>query len=129
MPCRYAIDKKRRLVISKGWDRLTYAEMKAHQDQLLVDSDFDPEFNQLLDATAVTSLELSTEEMQMLAKRRVFSPKSRRAWVASEPAVYGMGRLAAVHHDSANAPTEFVAFYDIPSALDWLGNSTSADKG
>jgi|SRR5579862_2946964 len=124
MPCRYVIDKTRRLVISTGWDCLTYAEMKAHQDQLLSDANLDPEFNQLMDATAVTSLELSAEEMQMLAKRRVFSPKSRRAWVASQPAVYGMGRLASVHHNSANAPTEFVAFYDMASALEWLGRKT-----
>lgn len=121
MPCRYVIDKKRRLVISTGWDRLTFPEMRAHQDQLLADSDFDPEFNQLLDATAITSLEVSASEMKTLAERKVFSPKSRRAWVASQPAVYGMGRLASAYHDSVNTPTEFVAFYDIASALEWLG--------
>lgn len=121
MPCRYVIDKERRLVISTGWDRLTYAEMQAHQDRLLVDSDFDPEFNQLMDATGVTALDISASEMETMATRSVFSAKSRRAWVASSPAVYGMGRLASVHHDSVNAPTEMAAFNDVASALEWLG--------
>jgi hypothetical protein len=35
MPCRYVIDLERRLVISTGWERLTYPEMEAHQEQLL----------------------------------------------------------------------------------------------
>lgn len=46
MPCRYDIDKDRRLVISTGWDRLPFAEAKARQDQLGIDPDFNSEFNQ-----------------------------------------------------------------------------------
>lgn len=52
MPCRYVIDIEQRLVISTGWDRVTFAEIKAHQDQLVSDPDFNPEFNQFVDATA-----------------------------------------------------------------------------
>ena len=40
------IDKKQFLVINTRWDRLTLAEVKAHQDQLLSDPDFSPEPNQ-----------------------------------------------------------------------------------
>ena len=64
MPCRYVIDKERRLVISTAWDRLTFAQAKAHDDQLLSDPDFSPEFNQLMDATAVTAMDMSIERGQ-----------------------------------------------------------------
>ena len=46
MPCRYVIDIEQRLVISTGWDRVTFAEAKAHQDQLVRDPVFNPEFNE-----------------------------------------------------------------------------------
>src|SRR5208282_5677900 len=62
MPARYVIDKQRRLVISTAWGHLTFAESRAHQDQLARDPDFSPTFDQLLDATAITTIELSAQE-------------------------------------------------------------------
>jgi hypothetical protein len=89
MPCRYVIDPERCLVVSTGWDRVTFAEMKAHQDQLAKDLGFNPAFDQSVDATAVTSVNISTDEAKTIAGRRFFSPTSRRAFVASN--VLGVG--------------------------------------
>ena len=66
MPCRYIIDQEKRLVISTAWDRLTFAEAKAHQDQLAIDPGFNPAFNQLIDATAVSTLEMTNDEAKSL---------------------------------------------------------------
>ena len=99
MPCRYVIDKERRLVITTGLNRVTFAEAKAHQDQLVSDPDFNPEFNQLIDATAVTALDMSVDEAKMIARRAFFSPTSRRAFVATSPSIFGMARLMAAHDE------------------------------
>lgn len=124
MPLRYVIDKQRRLVHTTGWDRLTFAQTKSYQDQLLNDPDFDPEFNQLVDLTALTGLGMSTEETKLLARRSGFSPTSRRAFVAPNPAVFGMSRLFATYNEMSDTPSHVRVFYDLPSALKWLGLET-----
>jgi len=75
MPCRYVIDIERRLVVSTGWDRVTFAEMKAHQDTLASDPDFNPEFDQFVDATTVSLLAASPDQLKTIISRRFFSPR------------------------------------------------------
>ena len=115
------IDKEQQLVISTGSDRLAFAEVKAHQDQLLNDPDFNSEFNQLIDLRAATSLDLSVDEAKIIARRRLFSPTSRRAFVAANPTIFGMGRMMEAYNELSNAASQVRVFYDLPSALKWLG--------
>ena len=122
MPWGYVIDKERRLVRSACWGYVIFADAKAHQDQLSKDPDFVPDFNQLLDLTGVTTLEISTEEAKTIARGTLFfSPPSRRAWVASDPLVFGMARLVEAYREMAGAREEFRVFYDRAEALKWLG--------
>ncbi|SRR6266700_3927832 len=121
MLARYVIDKERRLVISTGSEQLTFSQVKTHQDQLLNDPDFDPEFNQLIDMTAVTSLDISVDEAKMIARRKLFSSTSRRAFVATSPTIFGMGRMMEAYHEMSNVASQVRVFYDLPSALKWLG--------
>ena len=93
MPVHCVIDKERRLVITTGRDRVTFAEIKAHQDQLKNDPDFTPEYNQLIDSTAVTAVDVSIVEAEELARSgHFFSPSSRRAWFATDPFIFGIAR-------------------------------------
>lgn len=62
--------------------RVTFGDMVANQDRLLNDPDFDPEFNQLSDATLATDTDLSASNARTLYDRRVFSATARRAVVA-----------------------------------------------
>jgi hypothetical protein len=121
MPWNYSIDKERRLIISKAWDRLTFAEARAHEEELESDPDFDPEFNQLIDLTGVTTFDVSTVEAKVLSTRLVFSPKSRRALVATNPQVFGMGRLLESYHIMGKARDETRVFYKREEAMAWLG--------
>jgi hypothetical protein len=121
MSFSYTIDKERRLVISTASDRVTFEQGKAHQDRLLNDPDFDPEFYQLLDATRVTVLDISIEQAKTLARRRVFSPNSRRAWVSPDPAIFGMGRLIAAYNEMSSGASQIHVFSDLRMALKWLG--------
>jgi len=121
MPCSYAIYKERRLVITKVWDRVTFSEIRSHQEQFRDDPDFDPQFNLLIDASAATALDVSTDEARTIASQGLFSPTSRRALLASSPAVFGMGRLMGVYHAMATKQEQLRVFYDRASALQWLG--------
>lgn len=121
MPIRYVIDKKRRLVITAGWGRVIFAQMKAHQDQLISDPEFDPSFNQLIDATGTVALDISTEEAQIMASRQVFSSSSKRAFLATNPTVFGMGRLMEAYHEIANVREQVCVFSDLALTLQWFG--------
>jgi len=121
MPVRYVIDKERKLVITMASGRVTFAEMKAHQDQLERDPDFKPEFDQFVDGAAVTALDISADEVRVLVRHKVFAQTSRRAWVAPSPPVYGMSRLMGTYQEMLNARSTISVFYDFPSALKFLG--------
>jgi len=121
MPLRYTIDKQRGLVHTTGWDRLTFTQTKSLQDQLLNDPDFNPNFHQLIDLTALTGLGMSTEETRVLASRQVFAPSSRRAFIATNPAVFGMARLYEAWHHGAREHAQVGVFSDRDAALQWLG--------
>ena len=121
MPCRYVIDKPRRLIISIYSDHVTLAEIEGHKDQFTSDPEFDPEFDQFVDLTAVTALDISIDEAKTIARRKVFSPTARRAFLASSPSVYGMYRLMEAYHSMAEGEEQVCVFYDREAALKWLG--------
>ncbi len=122
MPFSHIVYKKHRLVISTGSGGVTQAEIRARQDQTANDHDFDPEFDQIVDLTAVTAFDMSMDEFTTLARRKVFASQSRRAFVANSPHIFGMGRLWEAHSElSDEDPSKIHVFYDFPSALEWLG--------
>jgi hypothetical protein len=121
MPCRYFIDMERRLILSTGWDRVTFAEIEAHQEQLVNDPDFNPAFNQFVDATGVTTLDISAEEAKTVVGRRFFAPTAKRAFLASSLYVLGLGRVMEMYANREAGREEVRLFHDRASALQWLG--------
>lgn len=51
----------------------------------------------------------------------MFHPSSRRAVIATNPDVFGMGRMMDVYHSMATGRQNLRVFYDRASALQWLG--------
>jgi hypothetical protein len=121
MPCRYVIDVRLGLVISTGWGRVTFEEMKAHQEQLLNDPAFDPTFNQLVDGTAITALEATPDELKTIMRRKFFSATSRRAFLGSSLPILGMGRLMELYLKMESGREQGCLFHDRKSAMQWLG--------
>ena len=121
MPCGYAIYKKQQLVITKVWDRVTFPEVRQHQEQFVSDPEFDPAFNLLIDATGITAFDITTDEAKTIASQGLFSSTSRRAFLAASPAVFGMGRLLGAYHAMATKRDNVRVFYDRALALQWLG--------
>ena len=124
MPCHYKIDSERRLIMTQSRDRVTFAEAKAHQDQLRSDPAFNPDFDQLIDPTAVTVLDVSSDEASELAGAVFFSPAAKRALAATRPAIFGMLQLMETWHHLANGGANICVFYDRAAALKWLGHSS-----
>jgi hypothetical protein len=122
MPVEYIIVNERHLVITTAWEVVTFAEARAHQEQLKHDPDFSPNLDQLLDGTGITVLHITTEEAKLLARNSPpFSPSSRRAWVAPSPFLFGMGRLIATYREIAGGEEQFRVFYNRSEALKWMG--------
>lgn len=101
----------------------TFEEMLANLKRLATDPEFDPQFNQLSDASLRTDTDLSTDNIRLLYQRRVFSPTSRRAVVAPNPFTYGMARMIQAYVELSNAAMGVKIFRDRASALEWLGTS------
>ncbi len=120
MPFSYVVYSEHRLVISTGSDRVTWEEIKTRQDQTKTDPDFNPEFNQIVDLRAVTGLDMKVDHVRLLARRKIFSASSKRAFVAISPAVFGVGRMWEILTEMSDNKSQIRVFYDLPSALKWL---------
>jgi len=121
MPYIYAVYRENRLVISTGYDCLTWTEIKACQDQTKSDPAFDPEYDQLVDLRAVTSFKMNSEQARVLARRMIFSFTSKRAFIAANPYIVGVARMWEIFTELSDNPSQIRVFYDLPSALNWLG--------
>lgn len=119
MPAFYKVDQERRLVMSTGSGVLTMADLLAHQEKLLVDPDFSPDFSQFWDLTHVTEVELTTEELRRLAARSIFSPESRRAILVSNDLVFGLSRMFEIFRETLGENGIHV-FRNLDNALDWV---------
>jgi hypothetical protein len=116
---RYSIDKQRRLVVTTAEGSVMFHDIRGHQDRLLADPDFDASFDQLIDTTPAAKFDISADEAKILAQRRIVSPESRRAFVATVPHIYGLGRMMKVYHEDLEYAAVQV-FYSMDEALKWL---------
>jgi len=126
MPVRSVIFKEQRLVFTIEDGCVTFADMWANHDRLLADPDFNPEFNQLVDASLATETDLMADNIRTLYKRRVFATTSRRAVVAGNEFAYGMARMIQTYSDLSENPSNVAVFRDRASALQWLGLSENS---
>jgi hypothetical protein len=121
MPFSYIVYKEHRLVVSSGSGLVTWQEIKARQEETKTDPSFDPTFNQIVDLRSATGIQMSGDQARMLASRQIFSPESRRAFVATNPSIFGMGRMWEIYTEFSKKPSQIRVFADLPSALNWLG--------
>ncbi len=118
MPAQFAINKDYRIVFSRGVGVITFSDVIAHMDKLQADPEFSPEFNQIVDFTDVTQLELSVTQIEELSKRNIFSPRSRRGYVAVADLHFGLGRMFASLRE-AQGETGIIVFREMPPAVIW----------
>jgi hypothetical protein len=119
MPAFYKIDKEHRVVLSTASGVFDLAAALAHQDQLLVDPDFNPSYSQLLDYSHVTEVRIDTNDVRKLAERSVFWPCSRRAIYVTRDIEYGFARMFEMLRENAGEKGIRV-FRNLDDALTWI---------
>ena len=120
MPLIYVIDKQRRLVTSIASGVVTYSDIAAHQSRLKNDPDFDPTFDQLVDGTGATRIELTAEEIRTVARQRLFAASSRQAFATSSEFAYGLARMFEIYRDASGAGRAVRVFSGLDAAQEWL---------
>jgi hypothetical protein len=121
MPADYIIDKEHGLVISTGWGIFTADDVKAHQDRLAKDPEFQRDFNQLMDFLSVAEIDLDSHMLPFLAARELFSAESRRAFLADNLLILGLARMFVTHRELAGGEERFQIFRNREEAMQWLG--------
>lgn len=119
MPTSYEIDPQRRLVTSRIWGAVTDAEIHQHNQKLRYDPKFDPTFQQLVDMTGITTIGVSTSMINETSLDQFFEPGTRRAFIATDDAVFGMARMFALRAEGLGQTIQ--VFRDSDEAREWLG--------
>jgi hypothetical protein len=119
MPLFYKIDKERRLVMSTGSGVFSLADAVSHMEKLSKDPDFDPGFSQIADFTQVTRVELSADDIHRLAQKSIFSANSRRAFIAPNETVFGIGRMFEILR-GLEGERGIRIFRTLEEGLDWV---------
>jgi hypothetical protein len=119
MPVSYEIDKEGRMVVVTATGICTLACVLRFREELLADSDFDPSFSQLVDATGMTRAEISPEQVRSLAERSPFSLSSRRALVAGSDLGFGLLRVYEIVR-GLRGDTQVQVFRNRAAAMEWL---------
>jgi hypothetical protein len=119
MPAYFRIEKNKRLVMSTLSGVFTIADGLAHQEKLLKDPEFDPNFSELVDCTHITKLELGPDDVRRLAQRSIFSPDSRRAILVNNDLVFGFARMFAMFREVSGEKGVRI-FRDLDEALYWV---------
>lgn len=83
------------------------------------DSDFDPEFAQLMDFLQVPRIDFSPADVRELAESSVFSANSRRAILVRDDLAFGFARLFQTHRE-LKGEGGIRVFRKLDDALAWL---------
>jgi hypothetical protein len=119
LPASYEIDHKQRLVTSRLWGTITEDEVHNHNKKLRTDPAFNPSYQQLVDLTGITEIKVGTSMINTTALDQFFSPGTRRAFVASSDATFGMARMFAMRAEGLGQTIE--VFREPDKAKAWLG--------
>ena len=94
MPTKIIIDRESGVVYSTLSGKIGTPELIRHIAALREHPDFDPFFNELIDTTEVTSLDIASAEIQAFAMQdSPFEPSAKRVFVASEDLIFGLARM------------------------------------
>jgi hypothetical protein len=119
MSVSYIIDKKRKLVVTTARGSVTYLEVIDLLGRLKKDPSFSPRYGHLVDHTEVNEFTRTVQEIELLAKWRVFSASSQWAFVAPNKEASELAREFDSHLNLLGAP-KALAFHDKEEALRWF---------
>ena len=119
LPSSYSIDPGRRLVTTRIWGTATDEDVLGHNRRLRADALFDPTYRQLADMSEISEILVNTSTIEEISRGQLFTPGTKRAFVASDDAVFGLLRKYELHADSLGQTVR--VFRDRKAAEAWLG--------
>ncbi|HEY3929159.1 MAG TPA: hypothetical protein VGL89_12350 [Candidatus Koribacter sp.] len=128
MPYHDTIDRELRLVRTRVWGRVVFDEALEHHVKLRARADFDPTFNQLIDATDLEEASIDSEQAYYIGTRPLFSPNSRRALVVLNAAPFGVAHMVMKHREMADTGEKMLVTRDMQEALKFLGISSESSE-
>ena len=94
MSTRLSIDTKDRMVYSSYYGDMTTTDLVQHIAAIRKHPDFNPDFDELIDATGVTSFDVSSDDVRELASHdSPFHADAKRVLVAPQDLIFGLGRM------------------------------------
>ncbi len=125
MPIDYELDLQRRWIRSRAWGTVTFEEGMTHRRNFTCDPNFAPDFHQIIDGTGVTRLVVTASEIGLLARDTIFSPNSRRAFVAPRSDTYGFARTFQLYRQINAGKDQIRLFRTVEEAEAWLSGEAS----
>ena len=119
MNATYKIEPEQRIIFSTWSGIVTYDEAIAATNALLLDRQFNPHYNRIYDVREVTEVRLTKASLMELAQIDPIYPSERRAVVATNPSVFGVGRMYGLLTGKEEKGS-FRVVSDIQQALDWF---------
>ena len=94
MSTRLMIDTEAKIVYSTYHGTVKTEDLIRHIEAIRSHPQFDPDFDELIDATGVTVLDIASTEVRELAfHESPFHPAAKRVLVAPQDVVFGLGRM------------------------------------
>jgi len=117
----YTVDAARRLLRVRMSGALTPEDIRTAITALTADPRLSPEFAEIVDLRELTSVDaISSQDVRAIAGARL-EYSSRRAFVAPDPATFGLVRMFAALRDLKDAGERIGVFRTIREAEEWLG--------
>jgi hypothetical protein len=97
VPTKLMIDPQAGMVYSTLSGDVAAPDLMRHIASIRAHPDFDSSFNELVDATQLHSINLTSEDVRAFAMQdSPFLPSSKRVLVASEDLIFGLARMFQV---------------------------------
>lgn len=93
MPSRYTIDEARGIIRSTVGTTISNEDVLDHSRRLAEDPAFNPDYDHLVDASAVRRVLVNATGVRIAADCSPFSARSHRAFVCTRPVVVGLVRM------------------------------------
>jgi hypothetical protein len=119
MPALSSIDPVDGIVFTTGIGGINGPLLHAHMDWLETQTEFRPEFNQIVNLTPMHEVNLQPEDIRRLSLRAVFSEPSRRAIIVATPLQFGLARMYATLRSLEGEPHIRVC-QDLVEAAEWV---------
>lgn len=123
MSVRHKVDPARHLVEVALSGSVDFPLVRRMVEEYTHDPEFDPDYDKLLDLTAVTDFQLSGADVRDISSwPDGFNADTRMAVIAPDDDAFGISRMYELNKQG---PRKIRTFRDRLAALRWLGIDTS----